>query len=103
MLPFSRAAAIQTQSWPAIGRSWLGLGMGCRDSCLEMMEGLKKGAEKSSTMTTNQNDCDILFPQSILPTQIRLTQNDNHGDLGKSTKGNKLWYKWETCFAAAHY
>lgn len=42
-LLFNRAAQIQTQSWPVIGRLWLGLGMGCSDSCLEMMEAPEKG------------------------------------------------------------
>lgn len=43
---FNRAAQIQTQSWPVIGRLWLGLGTGGGDSCLEMMEAPEKGDRK---------------------------------------------------------
>lgn len=42
MLLFNRAAQIQAQSWPVIGRLWLGPGTVCSDSCLEMMEAPEK-------------------------------------------------------------
>ena len=52
-LLFNRAAQIQTQSWPVIGRLWLGLGKGRSDSCLEMTEAPEKGDREEQDHDNN--------------------------------------------------
>lgn len=60
-LLFNRAAQIQTQSWPAIGRLWLGLGTGDSNSCLEMMEAPEKGDREEQDNDKQQSKITVKF------------------------------------------
>lgn len=99
---FNRAAQIQTQSWPVIGRLWLGLGTGGSDSCLEMMEAPEKGDRKERH---HDNNPELLW-NSVVPVPSPNTAPTNMewkiGGRNKSTKGNKLRYKWASCVGTAH-
>lgn len=81
---FNRASQIQTQSWPLIGRSQLGLGTGGCDSCLEMMEAPEKGER--------DNNPELLW-NSVVPVHFPCAARNDADwktrDCNKSAERNK--------------
>lgn len=88
-LLFNRAAQIQTQTWPVIGGLRLGLGMGCSDSCLEMMEAPEKG-DGEERDHDNKTKITVKFccPSPVSPNSSDRRRKKR--DHNKSTTGEKI-------------
>lgn len=82
-LLFNRAAQIQTQSWPAIGRLWLGLGTGDSNSCLEMMEAPEKGDGEEQD---NDNNNPKLLWNSVVQSVLLTAQSDTEWEIRERHK-----------------